>query len=92
MAKQSRTISGASIARSWTIDEAWIEQVDTLQQLKAFVPIRQVAQRDATSEYFRESLESYNQMAQRVQEGIVRNVMLSTIEADPEKGHTIYFV
>lgn len=74
------------------IDEAWIEQVDTLQQLKAFVPIRQVAQRDATSEYFRESLESYNQMAQRVQEGIVRNVMLSTIEADPEKGHTIYFV
>lgn len=74
------------------IDEAWIEQVDTLQQLKAFVPIRQVAQRDATSEYFRESLESYNQMAQRVQEGIVRNVMLSTIEADPEKGHTVYFV
>lgn len=74
------------------IDEAWIEQVDTLQQLKAFVPIRQVAQRDATSEYFRESLESYNQMAHRVQEGIVRNVMLSTIEADPEKGHTIYFV
>lgn len=74
------------------IDEAWIEQVDTLQQLKTFVPIRQVAQRDATSEYFRESLESYNQMAQRVQEGIVRNVMLSTIEADPEKGHTVYFV
>lgn len=74
------------------IDEAWIEQVDTLQQLKSFVPIRQVAQRDMTSEYFRESLESYNQMAHRVKEGIVRNVMLSTIEADPEKGHTIYFV
>ena len=74
------------------IDEAWIEQVDSLQQLKSFVPIRQVAQRDMTSEYFRESLESYNQMAHRVKEGIVRNVMLSTIEADPEKGHTIYFV
>lgn len=74
------------------IDEAWIEQVDTLQQLKSFVPIRQVAQRDTTSEYFRESLESYNQMAQRVKQTIVRNVMLSTIEADREKGYTIYFV
>ncbi|MBG9366822.1 accessory Sec system translocase SecA2 [Streptococcus sp. NLN64] len=74
------------------IDEAWIEQVDTLQQLKNFVPMRQVAQRDTTSEYFRESLESYNQMVQRVKRSIVRNVMLSTIEADREKGYTIYYV
>lgn len=74
------------------IDESWIEQVDTLQQLKTFVPIRQVAQRDTTSEYFRESLESYNHMAQRVKQTIVRNVMLSTIESDPEKGYKIYFV
>lgn len=74
------------------IDEAWVEQVDTLQQLKTFVPIRQVAQRDTTTEYFRESLESYNQMSQRVKQTIVRNVMLSTIEADREKGYTVYFV
>ncbi|MBF0805609.1 MULTISPECIES: accessory Sec system translocase SecA2 [unclassified Streptococcus] len=74
------------------IDEAWIEQVDTLQQLKNFVPMRQLAQRDSTAEYFRESLESYNQMTHRIKESIVRHVMLSSVESDKEAGYTIYFV
>lgn len=74
------------------IDEAWIEQVDTLQQLKNFVPMRQLAQRDSTAEYFRESLESYNQMTHRIKESIVRHVMLSSVESDKETGYTIYFV
>lgn len=74
------------------IDECWVEQVDYLQQLKGFVSMRQVAQRDTMSEYYRESLISYNEMSSRVKRAIVRNVMLSTIEGDAEKGLSIYFV
>lgn len=75
-----------------SIDECWVEQVDTLQQLKSFVPMRQIAQRDSTSEYYRESLASYEQMSLRVKETIVRNIMLSTVESNAEGGFTIYFV
>ena len=75
-----------------SIDECWVEQVDTLQQLKSFVPMRQIAQRDSTSEYYRESLESYDQMSHHVKETIIRNIMLSTVEGDAEGGFKIYFV
>ncbi|ATX39236.1 Protein translocase subunit SecA [Streptococcus iniae] len=74
------------------IDESWIEQVDNLQQLKAFVTMRQIAQRDSITEYYRESLESYNKMESRIKKSIVRNIMLSAIEGNADKGYSIYFV
>lgn len=73
------------------IDECWVEQVDHLQQLKGFVTMRQVAQRDSISEYYRESLDSYNEMSLRIKKVIVRNIMLSTIEGNAENGYSIYF-
>lgn len=74
------------------IDECWIQQVDHLQQLKTFVSMRQIAQRDSISEYLRESLESYEEMGKEVKHAIVKNVMLSTIEGKIDDGLSIYFV
>jgi len=74
------------------IDECWIQQVDHLQQLKTFVSMRQIAQRDSFNEYLRESLESYEEMSREVKHAIVKNVMLSTIEGKVDDGLSIYFV
>lgn len=71
------------------IDQCWVEQVDTLQQLKGMVTMRQLGQRNAVQEYYHESLESYNQMEVILKKQIVRNVMLSVVEDD---GQSIYFV
>lgn len=74
------------------IDICWVAQVDHLQQLKNFVSMRQIAQRDSTMEYLRESLESYNEMRDHVKALILKNVMLSSIEGNPEDGFSIYFI
>lgn len=74
------------------IDECWVEEVDSLQQLKGVVPTRSLAQRDGMQEYYKESLRSYEQMTGWVHERIVSNLMLSTIEVTPTGQHRIYFV
>ncbi len=74
------------------IDHCWIEQVDTLQQLRNFVTSRSFAQRDAVMEYYRESLISYEEMSRNIRHQIVRNVMLSDIEKVQEGDLSIYFV
>ncbi|MBM7636165.1 accessory Sec system translocase SecA2 [Streptococcus saliviloxodontae] len=74
------------------IDECWIEQVDNLQQLKGIVTMRALAQRDSLSEYYHDSLISYDKMSQEVKDLAVRHMMLSTIEGDSQKGYSIYFV
>ena len=57
------------------IDTCWLEQVDNLQQLKNFVSLRQAAQRSTMTEYYQESLRSYDRMCQAVKETVLRNVM-----------------
>ena len=74
------------------IDEAWIEEVDTLQQLKSVITTRSTAQKGSVSEYYKESLRSYKEMTRQIQQKIVRNIMLSTIEVDKEGRFSIYFV
>ncbi len=74
------------------IDEAWIEEVDTPQQLKGVITTRSTAQKGSVSEYYKESLRSYKEMTRQIQQKIVRNIMLSTIEVDKEGRFSIYFV
>ncbi|HEM5489556.1 TPA: accessory Sec system translocase SecA2 [Streptococcus suis] len=74
------------------IDEAWIEEVDSLQQLKGVITTRSTAQKGSVSEYYKESLRSYKEMTRQIQQKIVRNIMLSTIEVDKEGRFSIYFV
>ncbi len=67
------------------IDDAWIEQVDYLQQLKAAVSGRNSAQRNPLFEYQAEALESFYKMEKDIKRNIVRNIMLSEVRVDKEQ-------
>lgn len=73
------------IAALKAIDEAWIEQVDYLQQLKAAVSGRNTAQRNPLYEYHTEALESFRRMEKDIKKNIIRNVMLSEVSVDKKK-------
>jgi len=64
------------------IDDAWIEQVDYLQQLQAAVSGRSSAQRNLMYEYHAEALESFRKMEATVKKNIIRNVLLSEVRLD----------
>ena len=64
------------------IDEAWIEQVDYLQQLQGAVAGRSSAQRNLMFEYQGEALESFRKMESRIKRNIIRNVLLSEVSMD----------
>ncbi len=64
------------------IDEAWVEQVDYLQQLQAAVLGRSTAQRNPVYEYQKEALLSYGDMKETILKNIVRNVLLSDVHLD----------
>lgn len=64
------------------IDEAWIEQVDYLQQLQGAVAGRSSAQRNLMFEYQGEALESFRKMESRIKRNIIRNVLLSEVSLD----------
>lgn len=67
------------------IDDAWIEQVDYLQQLRSAVAGRTSAQRNVSYEYQREALETFRRMEKIIYLNIVRNILLSNVSVD-EKG------
>ena len=64
------------------IDDAWVEQVDYLQQLQAAVKGRSTAQRNPVYEYQKEALISYGDMKETIMRNIVRNVLLSSVWED----------
>ncbi len=67
------------------IDEAWVEQVDYMQQLQAAVSGRATAQRNLLFEYQNEAFESYDKMQVTVYRNAMRNILLSNVFLD-EKG------
>lgn len=71
------------------IDEAWIEEVDYLQQLRTVVLSR--GSRNPVLEYHRECLESYEKMKKEIRHSIVKNLMLSKITYTKEKDMSIFF-
>lgn len=74
------------------IDECWVEEVDSLQQLKGLVHARALAQRNNMYEYYKEALLSYQEMTGLVHEKIVRNILLSTIETAKNGKQSVYYV
>ena len=64
------------------IDEAWIEQVDYLQQLQPAVSGRSSAQRNLMFEYHAEALESFRKMESAIKKNIIRNILLSEVSLD----------
>ena len=58
------------------IDDAWVEQVDYLQQLQYAVSGRVSAQRNPVFEYHEEAYESFQRMEVTIKKEIVRNIFL----------------
>ncbi len=67
------------------IDDAWIEQVDYLQQLQYAMIGRSSAQRNPVFEYQKEALESFQKMEHTILKNIVRNILLSNVYVDVEE-------
>lgn len=73
------------VATLQAIDDAWVEQVDYLQQLQAAVSGRASAQRNPVFEYQQEALECFKKMEGTVLRDIMRNVLLSNVYYDAEE-------
>ena len=74
-----------------SIDQAWVEQVDYLQQLQAAVSGRTMAQRNLLYEYQQEAVESYLSMKKIIYKNIIRNILLSEVEyGEDDKLSIIY--
>ena len=73
------------------IDTSWIEEVDTLEQLKGSVTARISAQRNPIYEYHFEALRAYQVMKADFRRRAVQNLLLSTITIRPDGKIDIYF-
>ena len=73
------------------IDEAWVEQVDYLEQLKTVVLERTVAQHKIEYEYRREAFLAYQEMRKQVYLEIIRLFCLSEIETKWDGSMVVQF-
>ena len=78
------------VAALSAIDEAWIEQVDYLQQLQPAVSGRSSAQRNLMFEYQAEALESFRKMENTIKRNIIRNILLSEVSLD--ENHKLHII
>jgi len=79
------------VATLRAVDEAWVEQVDYLQQLQYAVAGRSAAQRNPIHEYQKEALESFKKMEKTIRRNMVRNILLSDVYFDKEGELQILF-
>ena len=73
------------------IDDAWVEQVDYLQQLQTAVSSRNTAQRNPVYEYQKEALKSFRDMRVTAQKDMIRNILLSDVFTDKNEELQILF-
>lgn len=73
------------------LDEAWIEEVDYLQQLQYATAGRSMAQLNPLFEYNREAYESYHNMEDMMQESIERFIFLGRHHVDDKGDMQIVF-
>ncbi len=73
------------VAALSAIDEAWVEQVDYLQQIQAAVSGRASAQRNLLFEFQKEALEAFRKMEKIILRNIMRNVLLSNVYIDGQR-------
>ncbi len=81
--KKKRSFSSAKELKEYirlcalhAMDDAWVEQVDYLQQLQYVVSGRSSAQRNPVFEYHMEAYDSFLRMERTIQNEIVRNIFL----------------
>lgn len=61
------------------IDDAWIEEVDYLQQLRTGIQGRRYTQRNVMYEYHEEAWRSFKKMRKRIRKEAVRNILLGEL-------------
>jgi preprotein translocase subunit SecA len=61
------------------LDNAWIEQVDYLEQLKAAVSYRQYAQKNVIYEFHQDAYRGFEKMLYTARENALKNIMLSFV-------------
>ena len=98
LAEQEKRSGGAArmnefmrVAVLSAVDDAWVEQVDYMQQLQAAVSGRSTAQRNLLFEYQNDSFESFGKMKNTVYENAMRNILLSDIYVDEKNRLHILF-
>lgn len=98
LAEQEKRAGGAArmnefmrVAVLSAVDDAWVEQVDYMQQLQAAVSGRSTAQRNLLFEYQNDSFESFGKMKNTVYENAMRNILLSDIYVDEKNRLHILF-
>lgn len=74
------------------IDEAWVEEVDYLQQLRTVVAGRATAQRNPMFEYHREALIAYKKMKLEIAELVLQYFMLSRLSYNEDGNLSVLFV
>lgn len=67
------------LATLQAIDDAWVEEVDYLQQLQHAVAGRSSAQRKPVYEYQKEARVAFEKMKETILRNIVRNILLSNV-------------
>ena len=72
------------VATLQAIDDAWVEQVDYLQQLQAAVSGRSLAQRNPVYEYQKDALESFTKMENTILINMIRNILLGRVYFDSD--------
>jgi preprotein translocase subunit SecA len=90
LGKKSRMDEFLRVATLTAIDDAWVEEVDYLNQLQAAVSGRASAQRNLVFEYQKEARYSFDNMEKTIKKNIMRNVLLSSVYVDDKyKMHII---
>ncbi len=64
------------------LDNAWIEQVDYLQQLRQAISGRAYAQRNVIYEYHKEAYASFEKMVLSIKQNMMRNIFLGEVHYD----------
>lgn len=61
------------------LDDAWVEEVDYLQQLQSAISGRSTAQRNLLFEYQREARVSFETMEKSIKKNMIRNILLADV-------------
>lgn len=98
LAEQKQRIGDERAAQSFlriavlhAIDEAWVNQVDYLQQLQTAVLGRSYAQRNVVDEFQNEAYDAYRDMERRIKTDLMRSILLSTVYVGEESKLHIVF-
>ncbi len=92
--KLSNTNQAVSYMKMMTlraIDQAWVEQVDYLQQLRQVVSGRQYARHNVKYAFHEEAYRAFETMQMQIKTGMMRNILLGELVLRPDGGMRVLY-